>query len=242
MPAVRPTTPTVATLIPTGTTEMDGPGAEARPAPMQILATWFSPGYPVGAYSYSHGLEWAVEAGVVVDRESLAAWVSDIVEFGAGRTDAMLLAAAFRAGDPERLAAVADLAEALTPSAERHLETMSQGAAFARTTSAAWEIEVPAAAYPVAVGCAARLLGLPLAATATLNLQAFAANIVSAGVRLVPLGQTDGQRVIARFMPLTARVAAEAIAALPEAIGGTSLVADLAAMQHETQYTRLYRS
>ena len=127
---------------------------------MQTLAAWFSPGYPVGAYSYSHGLEWAVEAGWVTDRDALAAWIADLLAFGAGRTDAILLAAAWRAEDP---GPVAELAEALAPSAERHLETMAQGAAFARTTSAAYGIAVPPVAYPVAVGHAARLLALPLA-------------------------------------------------------------------------------
>ncbi len=206
---------------------------------MQILAAWFSPGYPVGAYSYSHGLEWAVEAGIVRDGPALAAWVADILEHGAGHTDAVLLAAAWRAEDP---APVAELAEALAPSAERHLETMAQGAAFARTTAAAWGIEVPPAAYPVAAGVAARRLGLPLAPTATLYLQGFAANLVSAGVRLVPLGQTEGQRILAGLLPRAATVAAAALAAPPEAIGGIALAADLAAMLHETQYTRLYRS
>ena len=206
---------------------------------LQILAAWFSPGYPVGAYSYSHGLEWAVAAGQVGDAAGLAAWVADILEFGAGHTDAMLLAAAWRAEDPAEAAA---LASALAPSAERHLETMAQGAAFARVTAAAWGVAVPAVAYPVAVGHAARQLALPLEATATLYLQAFAANIVSAGVRLVPVGQTDGQKITAGLVPLAARVAAAAVAAPPEAIGGVALRADLAAMLHETQYTRLYRS
>ena len=162
-----------------------------------------------------------------------------ILEYGAGHSDAVLLASAWRAEDP---GPVAELAEALAASAERHLETMAQGAAFARVTAAAWGIEVPEAAYPVAVGVAARRLGLPLGLTATLFVQGFAANLVSAGVRLVPLGQTEGQRILAGLMPLAARVAEAALAAPPEAVGGIALAADLAAMRHETQYTRLYRS
>ncbi len=231
------------TTITTGTAEAVDGTPEAAPEAdlrtLQILNAWFSPGFPVGAYSYSHGLEWAVEAGQVADRNGLAAWVADVLEFGSGHGDAMLLAAAWRADDPAEAAA---LAEALAPSAERHLETMAQGAAFARTVAAAWDVPVPAAAYPVAVGVAARRLDLPLLPTATLYLQAFGANIVSAGVRLVPLGQTDGQRIAAGLLPVAARVAAAAVAAPPEAIGGISLGADLAAMLHETQYTRLYRS
>ncbi len=208
-------------------------------AAVQVLAAWFSPAYPIGAYSYSHGLEWAVEAGDVTDVASLGAWVADLVEFGAGRTDAILLAHAHAAEDAGPLA---DLAEALAPSLERHLETTAQGAAFARTTAAAWGIALPAMPYPVAVGCAAGAMALPLPLTATLYLQAFAASVISAGVRLIPLGQTDGQRLTAALMPLAARVATEALTASLDDIGGCAFRADLAAMRHETQYTRLYRS
>lgn len=207
--------------------------------PLQILAAWFSPGYPVGAYSYSHGLEWAVEAGDVAGPDALAAWIADVLAFGAGRSDAILLARTMAADDP---APIAELAEALAPSAERHLETMAQGAAFARVTAAAYGIAVPPVAYPVAVGIAARGLGLPPGLTLTLAVQAFAANLVSAGVRLVPVGQTDGQRVLAGLLPLAARVAAEAEATPLAAIGGLAQRGDLAAMRHETQYSRLYRS
>lgn len=205
----------------------------------QILTSWFSPAYPVGAYSYSHGLEWAVETEAVTDRATLEAWVGNLVEFGAGRSDAILLAHAYRAEDP---APVAELAEALTASAERHHETMAQGAAFARVTAPVWQIDLPAFPYPVAIGRAARLLDLPLDLALPLFVQAFAANIVSAGVRLIPLGQTDGQRITAALMPLAAEIAREAEAAPLDDVGGISLMADIASMRHETQYTRLYRT
>ena len=205
----------------------------------QILHAWFSPAYPIGSFAYSHGLEWAVEAGAVTDEASLRDWVAALVEVGAGRNDAVLLAHAFRAEHP---APVAELALALAACAERRLETSAQGAAFARTTAAVWGIDLPAMAYPVAVGRAARLLGLPLAATATLYLQAFAASVVSAGVRLVPLGQTEGQAITRALLPLVARVAEAALDTTLEEIGGMALAADLAAMRHETQTTRLYRT
>lgn len=211
----------------------------AELAAQQILLSWFSPAYPVGAYSYSHGLEWAVEAGDVTDAAGLQGWVADLLRFGAARSDAILLAHAHAAEDP---APLAELAEALAPSLERHLETMAQGAAFARTTAAVQGIVLPPMPYPVAIGRAARLLSLPLQPTLTLFVQSFAANVISAGVRLVPLGQTDGQRVTARLMPLCAEIAAGAAAATLDDLGGAVLRADLAAMLHETQYTRLYRS
>lgn len=206
---------------------------------VQILAAWLSPAYPIGAYSYSHGLEWAVEAGAVTSPAALEAWTADLLEFGAGRTDAILLRHAYAAPDP---APLAELAAALAPSAERHLETAAQGAAFAKVTAAAWGIALDPAPYPVAFGRAARLMELPLALSVTLFLQAFAATVVSAGVRLVPVGQTDGQRITARLAPLAARIAAETEGAGLDDLGGCAVLADMAAMLHETQATRLYRS
>jgi urease accessory protein len=203
------------------------------------LAAWLSPAYPVGAYSYSHGLEWAVEGGEVTGWESLRQWIADCLEHGAGRTDAILLARAWRDPEDEELA---DLARALQPSRERLLETEAQGAAFARTTAEVWGPALAPAPYPVAVGRAAAAHGVPLAETIFLYLHAFAASLVSAGVRLVPLGQTDGQRVLAALLPLIHTVAAEAISAPLDAIGGCGLRADIASMRHETQYTRLFRS
>jgi len=203
------------------------------------LTAWLSPSYPVGAFSYSHGLEWAVEAGDVTDRATLTSWVADCLEHGAGRTDAILLAHAH--ADPNN-PEIAELAAALQPSRERQLESQAQGAAFARATADAWGPDLDAAPYPVAVGRAAAAHEVAAGETVYLYLHAFAANLVSAGVRLIPLGQTDGQRALAALMPVARVVAAEALTAPLDAIGGCALRADLAAMKHETQYTRLFRS
>jgi len=203
------------------------------------LTAWLSPSYPVGAFSYSHGLEWAVEAGDVSDRETLTAWVTDCLQHGAGRTDAILLAHAH--ADPTN-PETAELATALQPSRERLLEASAQGTAFARATTDAWGPELPPAPYPVAVGQAAAAHGLPVEETVFLYLHAFAANLVSAGVRLIPLGQTDGQRALAALMPVARAVAADALSSPLDSIGGCAFRADIASMRHETQYTRLFRS
>ena len=155
------------------------------------LATWLSPSYPVGAFAYSHGLESAVAAGDVTDAASAAGWIGDCVAQGAGRGDAILLAHAWRAeraGDAAALDELAELALALAPSSKRWLETEAQGAAFAAATGAAWDHELAPQPYPVAVGRAAARHALPLGPTALCYLHAFASNLVSACVRLVPLG------------------------------------------------------
>jgi urease accessory protein len=217
---------------------------------------WLSPAYPVGGFSYSHGLERTVEAGKVRDAATLGDWVEDVLHHGAGRSDAILLAETWRAvtaGDEQLLAETVELAAALAPSAERRLETLAQGAAFLEATRAVWPsaaLDRLAAqvqdsreiAYPVAVGACASAHGLPLQPTARAFVQAFAANLVSAGVRLVPLGQTDGLRVLARLEPLIPPLVARALGCNLNDVGGAAVMADIASMQHETQYTRLFRS
>ncbi|HLZ66824.1 MAG TPA: urease accessory UreF family protein [Aliidongia sp.] len=215
------------------------------------LGTWASPAYPVGAFSYSHGLEWAVEAGAVADLAGLADYVATVLEAGAGWADLVLLAAAWRAAAADDRAAfetVRELAEALRGTAETALETNQQGAAFVLATRAAWPgtpldrlADGKTLTYPVAFGAAAAGQ-VPLAAALMGFAQAVAANLVSAGVRLVPLGQTDGQRALARLAPLIVRVAAAAEATSLDDVGTAAPAIDLSSMRHETQYTRLFRS
>ncbi len=211
-------------------------------AHLHKLNAWFSPSYPVGAFSYSHGLEAVVSAGDVGSAEQLYEWLSDCLWHGAGRNDAIFLAHAYRADDGAALSELAELAEALAPSAERQLETTAQGAAFAKVTENVWGGDLADLPYPVALGAASRAEGIPLDLTLPLYLHAFAANIIAAGVRFIPLGQTDGQQVLARLFPAFDAIAAEAAAATLDDLGSATFRADLASMQHETLKTRIFRS
>jgi urease accessory protein len=230
-----------------------------RPTPFDSAAlyrlmAWLSPAYPVGAFSYSSGIEWAVEAGDVTDAASLQRWLAVMIGEGGGFCDAVFLVHAHRAaaaGDDAALRAVAELAAAFAPSKERHLETTAQGRAFLETTRAAWPCAAldrllalwdGPVALPVAVGVAGAGHGMPLSPVLPAYLQAMAANLVSAGVRLVPLGQTDGQRVLAALEPVVAATAERALVSALDEVGSASFRADLASMRHETQYTRLFRS
>jgi urease accessory protein len=218
------------------------------------LIAWLSPAYPVGAFSYSSGIEWAVEAGDITDAAALRDWLTVMLTDGGGFADAVLFAHAHRAaesGDDKALRAAAELAAALAPSKERHLETTAQGNAFVEATRAAWACEAldrlkniwdGPVAYPVAVAAAAAGHGVALAPALAAYLQALAANWVSAGVRLVPLGQTDGQRVLAALEPVIAASAQRAPRVALDDLGSAAFRADLAGARHETQYTRLFRS
>jgi urease accessory protein len=209
-------------------------------ADLLTLVQWLSPAFPVGGFAYSHGLEWAIAEGQVQDAASLQDWLGDILAFGSGRADAILLT---RAMEPAAdLALIAATARALAASKERWTETHDQGRAFTEAVNALTGKDDPPAALPVAVGRAARGLALPPARVAALYLHAFAANLVSAAVRFVPLGQTDGQRVLAALHPLIERVAAEAAATPLDAIGSAVPGADLAAMHHETHDVRIFRT
>ncbi len=216
------------------------------------LMTWLSPSYPVGGFSYSHGLEAAVEAGLVRDRASLTDWLAHILRHGSGLIDAVALAAAWRAADDlAALDELADLAGALKGSGELAMEAELQGAAFAKITLAAWPSQTlerfverrAGRAMPhaivVGIACAATV---PLEQAATAYLQGFTANLVSAAVRLVPLGQTDGQLALAALAPVVSEIAAQAQTATLDDIGTAAPMVDILSMIHETQYTRLFRS
>lgn len=210
-----------------------------RDADLLTLTQWLSPAYPIGAFAWSHGLESAVARGDVSGADGLAAWLHDVVTLGAGRSDAILLVAAYEADDPAEIAA---LAAALAPSKERRMETLQQGAAFAAVTRDVWGLELPDTAYPVVVGRAARLKNLPLLPVTQVWLQGFASNLVQAALRLMPLGQTAGAQILAGLTPAILAVAEEAQSASLDDLGTATFAVDIASMQHADLPSRIFRS
>lgn len=220
-----------------------GSHAATAPALLRLMA-WLSPSFPTGAFAYSHGLEWAVEAGDITNETTLQSWLDDVLTYGAGRTDTVLLRHAHRAAaEPAALREIADLGCATASCRERQSESLNQGRAF-MLAATPWGI--PAAPeripYPVAVGAVAGAHGIAEDATAAAFLQAFTANLISAVVRLVPLGQTAGLRVLAALEPTILSIATATKSATLDDLGGGAFRSDIAAMRHETQYTRLFRS
>jgi urease accessory protein len=223
-------------------------------AALYRLMTWLSPAFPVGAFSWSSGIEWAVEAGDIVDVTTLQDWLASMLADGPGFCDGVFLAHAHRAAsstDDAMLRDVAELAAAFAPSRERHLETAAQGRAFIEIARAAWNCNgldrLIAACdgvivYPVAVGIVSAAHAIPLASTMHAFLHAVTSNWISAGARLIPLGQTDSQRALAALEPVVVAVGKRALGASLDDLGSATFRADLASMRHETQYTRLFRS
>lgn len=230
-------------------------------AALYRLQALLSPAFPIGAFTYSHGLEQVIDEGTVTNAAEFTGWLEDILRYGAGRGDAILMKESLRAagrGDGAAVTALRELGLALQPSKERHLETSALGTAFLGAVEKSWRPETPAPAadlfrsladaddepwpYPVALGLVAAAHGLPEAAALTAFLHAFAANLISVAVRVVPLGQSDGQSVLAGIEPVIFEVAAEAAVAGLDDLGTSAFLADIASMAHETQYSRLFRS
>ena len=227
---------------------------DGEAAALYRLMTWLSPAFPVGAFSYSSGIEWAVEAGDIGDAASLRDWLASMLADGPGFCDGVFLAHAHRAAssrDDVALLDIAELASAFVPSRERQLETSAQGRAFIDIARAAWNCDGldqivsccdGAMVYPIAVGLVSAAHAIPLAPTMHAFFHALTSNWISAGARLVPLGQTDSQRVLALLEPTVVSTAKRALKASLDDLGSATFRADLAGMRHETQYTRLFRS
>jgi urease accessory protein len=227
------------------------------PLALLRLQSWLSPAFPTGSYSYSHGLEWVVETGDVADCRSLVDWLEADLRHGSGRNEAIFFTEAWRCAmrdDRAGLLEIAQLAAAFRGTAEFSLESSRQAAACLATMRRAWPDPVldwlwhvvgartvqPALAVVLGLGSARQGMSLVLALPAFL--QSHVSNWITAGVRLIPLGQTDAQLAIARLEKAVLAASAEAAEATIDDLGSAAFMVDLASMKHETQYTRLFRS
>ena len=205
------------------------------------LTQWLSPAYPVGAFAYSHGIEAAIADGAITSGDDLTEWLTDILLHGSGRNDCILLRAAY-ASDPDDLAMINDTALAMAASSERQLESRLQGAAFCQTTSAIWGGASVEYLYPVAVGAAAARMEFDVTMTASLYLHAMMSNLVAASQRLMSLGQTEGQAIVSALAPLCEKIATDTATDTLDDLHSTAFLSDIAAMRHEVQQPRIFRS
>jgi urease accessory protein len=221
------------------------------------LQSWLSPAFPTGAYSYSHGLEWAVEAGYINDRKSLIDWLDADLSHGSGRNEAIFFCQAWRCAmkhNRAKLFRIAEMAAAFRGTSEFALESSQQAWACLTTLRQVWpdtlldwllEILLQHSIHPVlavVLGVRSASEGVPVSLASPAFLQSYLANLVTAGVRLIPLGQTDGQRAIAELEQAILAASVEAEKATIDDLGSAAFMVDLASMEHETQYTRLFRS
>lgn len=221
------------------------------------LQSWLSPSFPTGAYSYSHGIEWAVEAGHIHDRESLVDWLDADLRYGSGRNEAIFFMESWRSGqddDKGKLLEIAELAAAFRGTSEFALETTQQATAGLAILRRVWPDSLLeflsesfsklriAPVLSVVLGVRAARQDIPATLALPAFLQSYLANLITAGVRLVPLGQTDGQFGVAELESAVLAVAAQAEEATIHDLGSAAFMVDIASASHETQYTRLFRS
>lgn len=223
-----------------------------------LLHTWFSPAFPIGAYTYSHGLEWAIEEGSIATRNDLIEWLRDSLYHGAGRNDGIFLSATIRAfPDAAALCNIAELSFAFQPSRERAFEALAQGRAFIEAGKKTFGskplqgvldrlsqqgFDEEKLALPVAAGLLCASHNIEAEKAVPLYVQAFVANLISAAVRAVPLGQTDGLHCLKALGSDILATADLALSSKLDDVGGMVFRSDIASMKHETQYTRLFRS
>jgi urease accessory protein len=227
------------------------------PLALLRLQSWLSPVFPTGSYSYSHGIEWAVEASDIGDRKSLVDWLEADLCYGSGRNEAIFFCEACRCiidEDRAKLIEIAELAAAFRSTAEFALEASQQAASCLITLRQVWPDDVPdwlseslcksqvQPTLAVVLGACSARLNIPVDLALPAFLQSYVANLVIAGVRLIPLGQTDGQLAIAELEQAVLAASERAKKATVDHLGSATFMVDLASMAHETQYTRLFRS
>jgi len=217
------------------------------------LQSWLSPTFPNGAYSYSHGLEWAAESGYIHDRPSLVDWLEADLCYGSGRNEAVFFTEAYRCAiddDRTKLKRVAEVASASRGTSEFALESSQQATACLNTLRQVWFDQIldffsemqfqPVLA--VVLGARSAKERIPACVALPAFLQSYVANLVTAGVRLIPLGQTDGQLAIAELENAVLFASAQGTCATLDDLGSAGFMVELASIAHETQYTRLFRS
>ena len=205
---------------------------------MMVLQAWFSPAFPVGAFSYSHGLETAIQEAMVAEKDSLTEWIASLLTFGSGWNDCLFLKAAYEIGDE-----VNDLCLSFCTGKERYRETVELGAAFTRSVNASYGTQIQdGLAYPVAVGLAARKHKLDIALTVQSYLQAFAANLISVGVRIIPIGQYAGQDCLVSICVVIENMMPNLLEADLDQLGGATFMSEIMSMKHEKANPRIYRT
>lgn len=232
---------TISEAITTAMTDEAASGESSGLDALLKLQTWLSPAFPIGAFGYSHGLEAAIADGLLRTGAECEAWIATLLQNGSGWNDLVLLAAAYRA-DASELAEIAELGLAMSGSAERRREAMDLGIAFAEAAAPWGDGPGLAATYPVAVGTLARSERLPLPAVCAAFAHAFAANLLSVCVRLVPLGQREAVAILRRLEPVLEAVARRASASTLDDLGSAAILSEIQAMRHETLETRLFRT
>ena len=203
----------------------------------QVLFSWFSPNFPIGSFNFSHGLEAAVEMKFIHDSFTLENWISNLITDGSGRTDVILLSNAYRGKN------INELALALCPSKERWIESIKLGKSFSKNIRDNWSYNIEDdLAFPVALGKAGSFFSIPLDQLLIIFLQSFASNLITFGIKHIPLGQSAGQKILINLIPVIQAQSMKYKNYDIKDIGSSAFISDLASMYHENLKNRIYQT
>lgn len=203
----------------------------------QVLFSWFSPNFPIGSFNFSHGLEAAVEMKFIHDSFTLENWISNLITDGSGKTDVILLSNAYRGKN------INELALALCPSKERWIESIKLGKSFSKNVRDNWSYNIEDdLAFPVALGKAGSFFSIPLDQLLIIFLQSFASNLITFGMKHIPLGQSAGQKILINLIPVIQAQSMKYKNYDIKDIGSSAFISDLASMYHENLKNRIYQT
>lgn len=203
----------------------------------QVLFSWFSPNFPIGSFNFSHGLEAAVEMKFINDSFTLENWISNLITDGSGKTDVILLSNAYRGKN------INELALALCPSKERWIESIKLGKSFSKNIRDNWSYNIEDdLAFPVALGKAGSFFSIPLDQLLIIFLQSFASNLITFGMKHIPLGQSAGQKILINLIPVIQAQSMKYKNYDIKDIGSSAFISDLASMYHENLKNRIYQT
>ena len=200
---------------------------------------WLSPAFPIGGFAYSHGLEWAINKGYVSNREELQKWVSDLLEYGSLKNDAILIKLVLKGSDPKE---INEIAIALCQAKERLSETQLQGGAFCKIMREVWSLEIDDLALPIALALAAKNENIDQNLVVPAYLHSFCSNLISVAMRLIPIGQTDGQKTLRELSPLISDSVRAVAKSDKDDLGSACFLSDVSAMQHEYLQPRVFKT
>tara|TARA_B100000073_G_scaffold344115_1_gene350277 strand:- start:549 stop:1193 length:645 start_codon:yes stop_codon:yes gene_type:complete len=200
---------------------------------------WLSPAFPIGGFAYSHGLEWAINKGYVSNREELQKWISDLLEYGSLKNDAILIKLVLQGSDPKE---INELAMALCPASERLSETQLQGGAFCKIMREVWSLEIDDLTLPIALALAAKNESIDQNLVVPAYLHSFCSNLISVAMRLIPIGQTDGQKTLRELSSLISDSVRAVAKSDKDDLGSACFLSDVSAMQHEYLQPRVFKT
>ena len=200
---------------------------------------WLSPAFPIGGFAYSHGLEWTINKGYVSNREELQNWISDLLEYGSLKNDAILIKLVLQGSDPKE---INELAMALCPASERLSETQLQGGAFCKIMREVWSLEIDELTLPIALALAAKNESIDQNLVVPAYLHSFCSNLISVAMRLIPIGQTDGQKTLRELSPLISDSVRSVAKSDKDDLGSACFLSDVSAMQHEYLQPRVFKT